>query len=48
MSEATDPQESPLDELLRCLDLERLDADLFLGDPGPGSGRLFGTLSHTR
>ena len=44
MAEGADPQETPLDELLRCLDLERLDADLFLGDPGPGTGRLFGGM----
>jgi len=44
MAEGADPQETPLDELLRCLDLERLDSDLLLGDPGPGSGRLFGGM----
>lgn len=44
MAEGADPQETPLDELLRCLDLEQLDADLFLGDPGPGTGRLFGGM----
>lgn len=31
-------------DLLAQLDLEALDADLFQGDPGPGSGRLFGGL----
>jgi acyl-CoA thioesterase-2 len=36
--------ESPLEELLRNLDLEALDADLFLGDPGEGEGRLFGGM----
>jgi len=36
--------ESPLEVLLGCLDLEALDADLFLGDPGPGEGRLFGGM----
>jgi acyl-CoA thioesterase-2 len=36
--------EQPVDELLRNLDLERLDADLYLGDPGPGEGRLFGGM----
>jgi acyl-CoA thioesterase-2 len=35
---------SPLDVLLACLDLESLDRDLFLGDPGPGEGRLFGGM----
>jgi len=30
--------------LLGCLDLETLDRDLFLGDPGPGQGRLFGGM----
>ena len=33
-----------LAQVLRCLDLERLDDDLFLGDPGPGEGRLFGGM----
>lgn len=36
--------ESSLDVLLRCVDLEALDADLFLGDPGPGRGTLFGGM----
>jgi acyl-CoA thioesterase II len=36
--------ESPLDRLLRQLDLDRLDRDLFLGDPGEGERRLFGGL----
>ena len=35
---------SPIDALLACLDLEPLDRDLFLGDPGPGEGRLFGGM----
>jgi acyl-CoA thioesterase-2 len=35
---------SPLDALLRCLDLDTLDRDLYLGDPGPGEGRLFGGM----
>jgi acyl-CoA thioesterase-2 len=39
-----DAQESPLEVLLRCLDLEALDADLFLADSGPGEGRLFGGM----
>jgi acyl-CoA thioesterase-2 len=34
----------PLDHLLASLDLEALDADLYLGDPGPGEGRLFGGM----
>jgi acyl-CoA thioesterase-2 len=34
----------PLASLLRCLELEPLDRDLFLGDPGPGEGRLFGGM----
>ena len=44
MSSATEPLESSLEELLRNLDLERLDADLFLGQPGAGEGRLFGGM----
>ncbi|HML96973.1 MAG TPA: acyl-CoA thioesterase II [Tepidiformaceae bacterium] len=35
-------RKTPLETLLGNLQLERLDRDLFLGDPGPGSGRLFG------
>ncbi len=35
---------SPVDELVSRLQLEPLDRDLYLGDPGPGSGRLFGGL----
>ena len=35
---------SPLEVLLRCLDLGALDRDLYLGDPGPGEGRLFGGM----
>ena len=42
MSSLDEAMESPLGELLDNLDLERLDADLFLGDPGRGEGRLFG------
>ena len=38
------PAPSPLEVLLGCLDLESLDRDLFLGDPGPGQGRLFGGM----
>jgi acyl-CoA thioesterase-2 len=33
-----------LDALLRQLQLDQLDNDLFLGDPGKGEGRLFGGL----
>ena len=35
---------TPLERLLSFLDLEALDRDLFLGDPGPGQGRLFGGM----
>jgi acyl-CoA thioesterase-2 len=41
---AGEAAEQPVDELLRNLDLEPLDADLFLGDPGRGQGRLFGGM----
>jgi acyl-CoA thioesterase-2 len=41
MSITTHP---PLDILLGCLDVEALDADLFIGDPGPGEGRLYGGM----
>jgi acyl-CoA thioesterase-2 len=34
----------PLASLLRLLDLEALDRDLWLGSPGRGQGRLFGGL----
>ena len=34
----------PFDTLLRCLELEPLDRDLYLGDPGPGEGRLYGGM----
>ena len=44
LDKARKEQVSPIDGLLRRLDLERLDRDLFLGDPGPGEGRLFGGL----
>jgi acyl-CoA thioesterase-2 len=33
-----------LKRLIEQFDLEPLDADLFLGDPGEGSGRLFGGM----
>jgi acyl-CoA thioesterase-2 len=35
---------SSIDRLLRCLELEPLDRDHFLGNPGPGEGRLFGGM----
>jgi acyl-CoA thioesterase-2 len=35
---------SPLAQLLACLELDALDRDLYLGDPGPGEGRLFGGM----
>jgi acyl-CoA thioesterase-2 len=39
------PPSSPaLATLLECLALEALDRDLYLGDPGPGEGRLFGGM----
>ena len=34
----------PLAKLLRCLELDPLDSDLYLANPGPGVGRLFGGL----
>ena len=42
---AAGPPETPsLSTLLACLELEPLDRDLYLGDPGPGEGRLFGGM----
>jgi len=38
------PDFPPFDVLLECLDIEALDNDLFLGDPGPGQNRLFGGM----
>jgi acyl-CoA thioesterase-2 len=38
------PPRSPLDRLLELLSLERLDADLYLGETPGGEGRLFGGL----
>jgi len=35
---------TPADRLSRRIALEQLDRDLYLGDPGPGEGRLFGGL----
>ncbi len=43
MSVATDDV-SPVERLIAHFDLEALDRDLFLGDPGPGERRLFGGL----
>jgi acyl-CoA thioesterase-2 len=39
-----DDDKDPLGTLLECLTLEALDKDLFVGDPGPGEGRLFGGM----
>ena len=39
-----DSENTPLATLLGCLELEALDRDLYLGDPGPGEGRLFGGM----
>ena len=36
--------DGPVAQLLHCLALDALDRDLFLGDPGPGEGRLFGGM----
>jgi acyl-CoA thioesterase II len=45
VKEASAPPSSPeLAALLHCLALEALDRDLYLGDPGPGEGRLFGGM----
>ena len=38
----TSVKRTPLEWLLKQLNLEALDGDLYLGDPGPGRGRLFG------
>jgi acyl-CoA thioesterase-2 len=38
------PARPPIDKLVQYLDLDALDSDLFLGDPGRGSGRLFGGM----
>lgn len=40
----TNQRRGPLENLIRRLDLEQLDRDLFLGDPGRGEGRLFGGM----
>jgi acyl-CoA thioesterase-2 len=39
-----DTSSTPLDRLLRRLDLEQQDRDTFVGDPGQGGGSLFGGL----
>ena len=39
-----DEPQRPLDRLLTQLDLDQLDRDLFLGEPGQGQFRLFGGL----
>ena len=44
MSDPDDDARSPLAKVLESLDLEPLDSDLFLGDPGRGSGSLFGGM----
>jgi acyl-CoA thioesterase-2 len=44
VSAETEEDPSPLEALIQQLALDRLDRDLFLGDPGSGSGRLFGGL----
>ena len=44
MTALDEARESPLEVLLGCLDLEAQGADLFVGDPGPGEGRLFGGM----
>jgi acyl-CoA thioesterase-2 len=38
------PARTPLGRLLRRLELEAREKDVFLGDPGRGEGRLFGGL----
>ncbi len=44
MTEGAGSGDAPLARLLECLDLDTLDRDLFLGDPGKGEGRLFGGM----
>jgi acyl-CoA thioesterase-2 len=44
MAEASEVEEPLLTGLIERLDLEQLDTDLFLGDPGSGTGRLFGGM----
>ena len=43
-SAPNEEEPSQIDKLLELLRLEQLDRDLFLGDPGRGTGRLFGGL----
>lgn len=44
MSDEYGDEVPSIDRLLGRLDLEQLDRDLFLGNPGPGEGRLFGGM----
>lgn len=44
MTDDEPKQKTPIEKLCERLVLEPLDRDLFLGDPGPGEGRLFGGL----
>jgi acyl-CoA thioesterase-2 len=44
VSAPDEARESPLEELLRNLDLGELSRDRFQGDPGEGEGRLFGGM----
>lgn len=44
MTTARETAGTPIDDLCERLQLEALDRDLFLANPGPGSGRLFGGL----
>ena len=43
-SDPAGAKKTPIDKLIERLQLESLDRDLFLGDPGRGEGRLFGGL----
>jgi len=44
MPSVKNDETAPLTQLIEQFGLEALDADLFLGDPGEGSGRLFGGM----
>ncbi len=44
MNEAGEDRETPLAKVLDSLALEPLDSDLFLGNPGSGTGSLFGGM----
>ena len=44
VTERAGSSDAPLARLLESLDLDALDRDLFLGDPGKGEGRLFGGM----